>query len=170
MLKKSGCCGGLEQSGALTPIAHDGEQETLYEIEMPQAEDTHPLPLTIQRLTMYESKREAQTVTVSFSYEMAKDQTLLITPWQNAMSCEISWYKEGEDTEADSLPVLVKQAQYLGSRLLHWGANEITLEMPAPAPGKYQVLVKHQLLSHSVTKTGFCEISPYGFVQFHEEL
>ena len=160
----------LEESGALIPIAHDGEQETLYEIETPQAEATHPLPLTIERLTMYESKRDAQTVTVSFSYEMAKDQTLLITPWQNAMSCEISWYKAGEDAEADSPPVLVKQADYLGSQLLHWGANEITLEMPAPAPGKYRVLVKHQLLSQSVTKTGFCEISPYGFVQFHEEL
>ena len=160
----------LERSGDLKPTIREGSQSTLYRIDDSQHMNTAQRFPNVERLTIYEGDRQQHYVTLCFYYQMETDQTLLVTPWQNPIECEVSWYKKLEwAPEKNSKPVLVKNVPFQGSRLLDANSNAIVINVPAPAPGKYRVTVRHRLSSRSVTKTGVCEIYPHGFVRFHED-
>lgn len=157
----------LKVEGNLKPLFHEENQHTLYQIENIQHENTTPWFPNLERFTIYESEVQPRSVTLCFYYQMEAAQALLVTPWKNPIECEVSWYRKLA-AEKDSNPVLVKKVSYKGSKLLHAESNAIAMDVPAPASGKYQVVVRHRLSSHSVTKTGVCEIFRYGFVRFRE--
>ena len=160
----------LEVAGNLKPIFREGSQHTLYQIDNSQHMNTAPRLLNIKRLAIYEGDRQQRYVTVCFYYQIETDEVLLVTPWQNPVECQVSWYKKLESaSEKDSKPILVKNVPFQGSRLLDANSNAIAIAVPAPAPGKYRVTIRHRLSSRSVTKTGVCEIYPHGFVRFHED-
>ncbi|MYK42744.1 MAG: YfhO family protein [Gammaproteobacteria bacterium] len=160
----------LEVAGNLKPIVREGNQHTLYQIDNSQHKSTAPRLPNIERLAIYEGDQQQRDVRVCFYYQIEMDEVLLVTPWQNSVECQISWYKKLESApEKDSKPILVKNVPFQGSRLLNASLNAIAIAVPAPAPGKYRVTVKHRLSSRSVTKTGVCEIYPHGFVRFHED-
>lgn len=156
----------LAVDGHLKPLFHEGADHTLYQIDDATSKAFKTRIPNVKRLVIYESKEHARSVTLGFNYQMDTDDFLLITPWQNSIECEVSWYKDLRDRT----PVYEKKVRYRGSRLVHAKANAIAIDVPAPAPGKYRVVVKHSLSSTSETKTGICEIYPHGFVQFREEL
>ena len=160
----------LESDGSLKPVYCDGSDQTLYRMNTPQREDTPPELPEVERLAIYENGQESSAVTLCFYYEMEPEQMLLVTPWQHLIECDVSWYKDSaKSVEENDEPMLTKNVSFKGSELLHVDSNAIAMDVPAPAPGKYQVVVRHRLASHSVTKTGVCEIYPHGFVRFHED-
>ena len=160
----------LEGEGNLNPLFREGNQHTLYQVDRSQHEDTPAAGPDVERVAIYESERHPGSVTLCLYFQMKPDPFLLVTPWKNSIECEISWYKHfGETVEKDSPPILVKKVSYQGSQLLHASSNAIAMDVPMPGPGKYQVVVRCHLLSRSVTKTGICNISPHGFVQFRED-
>lgn len=160
----------LESSGSLKPMFRDGSHCTLYRIDNSQHEDTIPEFPEVERLAIYESGQEPSDVTLCFYYDMELNQAFLITPWQHPIECDVSWYKDSAESAEDSdASVLIKNVSFQGSKLLHVDSNAIAMEVPAPAPGKYKVVVRHRLASRSVTKRGVCEIHPHGFVRFHED-
>lgn len=160
----------LELAGDLKPLFRERKYNTLYQVENGRHEGTPARIPGIERFTIYESKRPAHSVTLCLYFQMNPDQFLLVTPWKNPIECKISWYKHlGGTLENANTPILVKNVSHQGSQLLHTTSNAITMDVPSPAPGKYQVVVRCNLSSRSVTKTGICEINPHGFVQFREE-
>ena len=161
----------LESDRSLKPIYSNATDQTLYQIDTPQHEETTPEFPEVERLAIYESKQESSAVTLCFYYEIQPNHALLVTPWQHPIECDVSWYKDASDTaKASDASMLIKSVSFHGSELLHADSNAIAMDVPAPTPGKYRVVVKHRLASRSVTKTGFCEIYPHGFVRFHEDL
>ena len=160
----------LESSGSLKPMFRDGSHHTLYRIDNSQHEDSKPWFPNIERLAIYESGQQPHSVTLCFYYQVETDRMLLVTPWQHPIECEISWYKNlGELPGGVGKPILVKNVSYQGSKLLHADSNAIAMDVSAPIPGKYQVIVRHRLGARSLTKTGVCEIYSHGFVRFHED-
>lgn len=160
----------LETQGHLKPIFRDDNQYTLYQIDNYQHEESKTVYPNLERIAIYENELQHRYVTLCFYYQMDPDDFLLVTPWQNEIEFKISWHKNvGEPILKESKPVLVKNIPYKQSQLLHAGSNAITIDIPAPPPGKYRVIIKHSLASHSVTKSGVCEIYPQGFVHFYEE-
>ena len=161
----------LEVEGNLIPLFR-GRDHTLFQIDNTQYEAFNTGFPSVERLAIYESETQHRSVTLCFYYQIDSDQSLLITPWKNPMKnpieCEISWYNFGQP-QKNGKPVLVQNVPYNGSQLLHAGSNAIAIDISAPPPGKYRVLVRHRLASHSTTKTGICEIYPHGFVRFREE-
>ena len=159
----------LEARGLLKPLFRERHQHTLYQVNNnPRKEFAIEIP-NLERLAIYESKQLHDSVTLCFYYQVNTDQTVLITPWKNPIECEISWYKNvPAPFQKDRKPILVKNVSYQGSRLISAESNAITIDVPAPAPGEYQVVVTHRLLSHVVTRSGICKIYPHGFVRFRE--
>ena len=161
----------LKIEGNIKALFHEENQHTLYQINDIKDEGNTPWFPNIKRFTIYESKQQNRSVTLCFYYQMETNQSLLVTPWQNPIECEISWYNNSvKSSQMDRKPVLSKIVSYQASKLLHTESNAITIDVPAPAPGKYQVVVKHRFPSHSTTRTGVCEIYSHGFVQFREGL
>ena len=164
----------LEEKENLISLFQEENRHTLYQINNTQTDGFNQQPLNIERFAIYESDRKYNYVTLCFYYQMTENQFLLVTPWENPMKnpieCEVSWYRDLPQYPNEGQLVLVKNISYRGSRLLHADSNTIVLDVPAPSPGKYRIVVKHTLGSHSITKTGICEIYPQGFVTFHEEL
>ena len=159
----------LESDGSLKSAYCDSSDQTLYRIYTSQHEDTMPEFPEVESLMIYESAQESSAVTLCFYYEMDPDQALLVTPWQYPIECDISWYKDSVKSAEDSdTPMLKKNVSFQGSELLHADLNVIAMDVPAPAPGKYKVVVRHRLASRSVTRIGVCEIYPHGFVRFQE--
>lgn len=160
----------LETQGDLKSIFRDNNQYTLYQIDNYQHEESETKLPNLDRIAIYENELQPHYVTLCFYYQMEPDDFLLVTPWQNVIESKISWYKiVGEPLRKESEPVLVKNIPYKRSQLLHAGSNAITIDVPAPSPGKYRVIIKHSLASRSVTKSGVCEIYSQGFVRFYEE-
>ena len=160
----------LEAEGKLNPLFRERDQHTLYEVANNQHEEFDTKVPDLQRIAIYESKRLPDTVTLCFYYQMKPDESLLITHWTNLIECEISWYKNsGGSLQEGKKPILVKNVPYRGSRLLHAKSNAIAIDVPAPAPGEYQVVVRHRHLSGSVKRSGVCKIYPHGFVRFRED-
>ena len=161
----------LELAKDLKLLFREGKHHTLYQVANSHHEGTPARFPNIERFTIYESKRQSPSVTLGLYFQMEMDQFLLVSPWNAPIECEISWYKhlEGRLDKANN-PVLVEHVSYQGSQLLHAQSNTIAMDVPAPVPGKYQVVMKYHLSSRSGTKTGICEINPHGFVQFREEL
>ena len=159
----------LEVEGKLNPLFGGRNQQTLYEVINNQQEEFDTKVPDLQRIAIYESKRLHDTVTLCFYYQMDVDESLLITHWKHPIEYEISWYKNsGESLHEGRKPFLVKHVPYRGSKLLRANSNAIAIDVPAPAPGEYQVVVRHRLLSGSVTRSGVCKIYPHGFVRFRE--
>ena len=157
----------LEVEENLKPLFREANQHTLYQIENSQHKDFKAEFPDLTHVAIYESEQSQAVVMLHLYYQIGADRAVLITPWSNRIECEVSWYRN-LDSEKDSEPILVKNIPYQRSNLLHASANSIAIEVPAPAPGKYQVVIKYRLASRSVTKTGICEIYPQGFVRFHE--
>lgn len=159
----------LEAEGKLNPLFREPNQHTLYEVTNNPHEAIDTKFPDLERVTIYESTELHDTVTLCFYYQIKPDASLLITHWKNLIECEISWYKNSEGVlHAEKKPVLVEHVTYHGSRLLHAKSNAVGIDIPAPAPGEYEVVVRHHLSSGSVTKAGVCKIYPSGFVRFRE--
>ena len=162
----------LEMEGNLIPLFSESDH-TLFQINKSEDEKFNAWLPDVGRFAIYESDRKKGSVTLCIYYRIDADQSLLVTPWEspvkNPVECEISWYTNLE-SEKNSKPVLVQNVSYKGSQLLYAGSNAIEIDVSAPSPGKYKVVVRHRLSSHSITKTGACDISSHGFVKFSEEL
>ena len=168
-LKEKALFEKLEIAGDLKLLFRDGKHHTLYRIYDSQHESIPAWFPNIDRFAIYESERQPRSATLCLYFQMETNQFVIISPWQNMIECEVSWYKKlGETLEKDSPPILVKNVSYHGSQLLHAASNAIAMDVPVPVSGKYQVVVRYHLGSRSVTKTATCEINPHGFVQFRE--
>ena len=160
----------LEARRLLKPLFRERNQHTLYRVDNNPNEEFAIETPNLERLAIYESKQLHDSVTLYFYYQVNTDQTVLITPWKNPIECEISWYNNvAAPFQKDRKPILVKNVSYQGSRLLNAESNAIAIDVPAPAPGEYQVVVRHRLLSHVATRSGICKIYPHGFVRFSED-
>ena len=158
----------LEVRGHLKPVFCERNRSTLYQVDNSQHKSLKTKIPNVERIEIYESEQFRRVVTLCFYYEMKKDAVLLVTPWKNLVECEVFWYESSVPSQIRP-PILVKKVAYRGSQLLHADSNALAMDVPMPGPGRYQVVIKHRLASHSITKSGFCEIYPHGFVRFSED-
>ena len=158
----------LEREGNLKPLFQEENQHTLYQINNSLHKELNTGYPHIQHFAIYENSQTPHSVTLCFYYEIETNQALLVTPWKNPVEYEIAWYKH-LPSQKSSKPILVKKGTYNGSKLVYAESNAIAIEVPAPVPGKYDIVIKHHLGSYSDTKKGICEIFPRGFVQFNQE-
>ena len=157
----------LESEGNLKPLFQKEKQHTLYHIDNNLHKQLNTEYPHVQHITIYENSH-SRSVTLCFYYQIEKNQALLVTPWKNSVEYEIAWYRH-LPFQNSGKPILVKKGTYSKSKLIHAESNTIAIDMPAPVSGKYYVVIKHHLTSHSTTKNGICEIYPHGFVRFSEE-
>ena len=165
--KEKGILQTLESQGNLKPLFQKEKQQTLYHIDnnlYKQLKTEYP---HVQHIAIYEN-RHSRSVTLCFYYQIEKNKALLVTPWKNAVEYEIAWYRH-LPFQNSGKPILVKKGIYNKSKLIYTESNAIEIDIPAPVPGKYYVVIKHHLASHSTTKNGICEIYPHGFVRFREK-
>ena len=144
------------------------ENKVLYQLEdsftqlfTPRAENLY--------FQIYESKQEKDNVTLCLYYQVDDGESFLVTPWQNKIECEVNWYVDSVATREGSEPLLTTKASYQNGVLMLPGRNEVEIDIPAPSPGQYKVLVRQQTPFGSVEMSGTCQLGPSGFVRFEQE-
>ena len=172
----------LEAKG-LTPLAHDGEHR-LYRISLDSTEAEKPLP-DLTSLTFYESRTSTQEVTLCLYYQVDENTVVLTTPWKHQVKCDVAWYEEAA-TSADrndnlpasrlqtgnisqfayGEPVLISTGIHRNSKLITNTSNAIEINLSAPPPGKYRVVVQQRSETTTLTKNGICHIHENGLVTF----
>lgn len=147
----------LEGNG-LIPIAREGENR-LYQVALNGEKGPFP---GLASLTCYESRTSRNHVTLRLNYLVNENQCELTTPWHRRIECEVAWYATSKGDE----PVLISKGVHQNSQLLTQTSNAVELDLPAPSPGEYRVVVQRSE-TENFTKSGICRISENGFVVFH---
>ena len=139
--------------------------DLLYEVDYGNIIDADQFP-DIAAVTLYESQKSPDHVTLCFHYQITNNQCVLTTPWQNRIECEVSWYRNVDSPKDETQPIITKQASYQGSKLMTADANTIEIEVPAPPPGEYQVIIRQP----SQKKISLiCQVHSNGFVTLYGE-
>lgn len=137
----------------------------LYQVDYGNITESKRFPDTAA-VRIYESQKSRSSVTLCFYYQIATHQSVLTTPWQNPIECEVAWYRTADSQKGESEPVLMSQVSYHGSKLLTVDSNAIETELPAPPPGEYQVIVRQP---SGKKMSLLCHVHSSGFVTFHGE-
>lgn len=151
------------QGDGLMPIAHEGEKR-LYQVVF-NATKPPALPIT-EGLTFYESRTSQDSVTLCLYYQMDVNQCQLITPWKRKIEYDVAWYSRANQSEL----ILVSTGTCRNSQLLTKTSNVIEINLPAPPPGEYRVVVKPRSAVVPRTTLGICRIHESGFVTFESIL
>ena len=151
----------LETKG-LNLLSREGNN-LLYQVDYGSIETLDTLP-ELATVRIYESEKSRHQVSICFYYQVDAPHCMLITPWQNQFECEVAWYRIADLQNGDSQPIMASQVPYRGSKLINAASRAIELELPAPPPGEYQVIVQQRLTSHTSEHTLICQIHPSGFV------
>lgn len=157
---------GLEMEG-LRPLFREGN-DVLYQLEESEIEASSPF-IEASSFSIYESKRGRQYVILCLYYDINDGEALLTTVWENPIKCEVLWYKDVSKMQQDPNSVLMNQVAYQGSKLMIPGINAIEITVPAPPPGRYQVVVRPQGIPDALAMSGTCQVDPTGFVIFQEQ-
>ena len=153
----------LETEG-LKLISRDGN-DSLYQVDYKMIEELDALP-DIAAVAIYESQNSRSHLTLCFQYQITDNQCVLVTPWENRIEYKVAWYRKTDSQNNDSEPVLINQTSYHNSKLLTVDSNAIEIELPAPSPGKYQVIIQ-QSGADPISLLG--QVHSNGFVIFHRE-
>ena len=115
-------------------------------------------------MTFYESKRSLHHVTLCLYYRMHKNQCKLTTPWESRVECDVAWYNMNSK---QSEPVFISTGVYRDSKLITQTFNTVEIDLPAPPPGEYRVVVQQHVDTGTFTISGICHIHKSGFVTFN---
>ena len=137
--------------------------DLLYQVDYKSIETLDTLP-ELATVKIYESEKSRHQVSICFYYKVDAPHCMLITPWQNQFECQIAWYRIPDLQNGDTQPIMTSQVPYRGSKLITAASSAIELQLPAPPPGEYQVVVQQRLASHVSEHTLMCQIHPSGFV------
>ena len=135
----------------------------LYQVDYGSIETLDALP-EFAAVRIYESQRSRHHVSICFYYQINPPHCVLITPWQNQFECKVTWYRIADLQNGDSQPIMTSQVPYKGSKLITAELRTIEIELPAPPPGEYQVIVQQRFASPTSEHTLTCQIHPSGFV------
>ncbi len=122
----------------------------------------------IETVSIYESETSRNHVSLCFYYQIDAPQSVLITPWQNQIECEIAWYEHSSRKKEASQPILMTRVPYRGSKLITADSNAIEMELPVPPPGEYRVIVRHRTAEKSTEIPLLCQIHEGGFVTWRK--
>ena len=137
----------------------------LYEVDYGNVTDADQFP-DITAVTLYESQKSRDHVTLCLHYQITNNQCVLTTPWQNRVECEVSWYRDVDLPKDDTEPLIIKRASYQGSKLMTADSNTVEIEVPAPPPGEYQVIVRQP---GRKKMSLICQVHSNGFVTLRGE-
>ena len=151
----------------LKPIFREGN-DALYQVDSGAKAQIYPLP-DIASVTLYESQKSQNYVSLCLYYLVPDQQSVLVTPWKNQVEFEVSWYEITGSQERNNQPVLRSQTSYQGSKLITVDSNAIEIDLPAPSPGKYTLVVQQSHASKSEAISLHCQIHPDGFVTYRGE-
>lgn len=151
----------LETVG-LKPLFRNGD-DFLYQVDYGTIKALDSVP-DIAAVSIYESETSQSHVSLCFYYQIDAPHCVLITPWQNQIECEVAWYRNAGSQQGENNPILRSQEIYRGSKLLTAASNAIEMELPAPPPGDYQVIVRQRFSSNSSETALLCQIHESGFV------
>lgn len=135
----------------------------LYQVDYESMETLDGLP-ELAAVRIYENLKSKPHVSICFYYQIDPPRCVLITPWQNQFECEVVWYRIADLQNGNSQPIMTSQVPYRGSKLITAESRAIEIELPAPPPGEYQVIVQQRFASHTSEHTLTCQIHPSGFV------
>lgn len=121
---------------------------------------------SVASLKFHESKKSPDHVSLSLYYDVAENECKLTTPWMRRVEYDVMWYRESEGR----VPIFTSRGVYRNSHLLTKTLNAIELDLNAPPPGKYRVVVQQHSGSDSVSMRGVCYIYESGFVTFSREV
>jgi len=152
----------LEGKGLILVAVTDNNR--LYKVEPDSVDFDVSLP-SIANLRFHESNKSPNHVSLSVYYEIEENKCKLTTPWMRRVEYNVRWY--GQST--GSQPVFTSSTVYRNSHLLTKTSNAIKLDLNAPPPGKYRVVVQQHSGSGSVSMSGTCHIYESGFVTFSRE-
>ena len=152
----------LEGKGLTSVAVTDNNR--LYKVEPDSAALNTLLP-SVASLRFHESNQSPDHVALSLYYEVEENECKLTTPWVCRVDYDVMWYSESQ-----SQPVFMSRAVYHNSHLLTKTSNAIVLDLDAPPPGKYRVVVQQRSGSSSVSMRGTCHIYESGFVTFSPEV
>lgn len=151
------------QGDGLIPLASEGENR-LYQVAF-NAAKMPALPIA-EGMTFYENQTSPDGVILCLYYQVDADQCQLITPWKPGIEYDVAWYSRLNQSE----PILVSTGIGRNSRLLTKTSNVIEINLPAPPPGEYRVVVKPRSAVVRHTTRGICRIHENGFVTFESTL
>ena len=146
----------------LKPIFSEGS-DSLYQVDYGNKAELSPLP-DIASATLYESQKSQNYVSLCFYYRLTDQQCILVTPWQNRIEFEVSWYEITDSQQRSNQPTLRSWTSYQGSKLITADSNAIEIDLSAPPPGKYTVVVQQSHASRSEVISLHCQIYSDGFV------
>lgn len=144
----------------LVPVAVT-DHNRLYKVEPNSVDFDDALP-PIASLKFHESNKSPDHVSLSLYYEVEENACKLTTPWMHRVEYDVMWYGESAGSE----PFFISRAVYRNSHLLTRTSNAIELELNAPPPGKYRVVVQQHSGPGNVSMSGMCQIHESGFVTF----
>lgn len=152
----------LEGQGLVAVAVTDNNR--FYKVEPDSVDSDASLP-SVASLRFHESNKSPNHVSLSVYYELEENECKLTTPWMRRVEYDVRWYGQS----AGSQPVFISSAVYRNSHLLTKTSNAIKLDLNAPPPGKYRVVVQQHSDSGSVSVSGTCHIYKSGFVTFSRE-
>lgn len=145
------------------------EKDSLYQVEPGNIEALETLP-DIESVRIYESEKSDRQVTLCFTYQIEAPHCILTTPWQNQIECEVAWYEYSDPKKASIKPILMSQELYRGSKLITAPSNAVEIELPAPSPGEYRVVVRQHFGANVSETVLLCQIHSNGFVTCQGEI
>ena len=149
----------LEGKGLISVAVTDSNR--LYKVEPGSVDFDASLP-SVASLRFHESNKSPDHVSLSVYYEVEENECKLTTPWMHRVEYDVMWYGESEERQ----PVFISRGVYRNSYLLTKTSNAIELDLKAPPPGKYRVVVQQHSDMRGFTMEGMCQIHESGFVTF----
>ena len=153
----------LEGKGLVSVAVTD--KNRLYKVDSNSVAFDASLP-SVASLKFHESKQSPAHVSLSLYYDIAENECKLTTPWMCRVEYDVMWYGESEGSE----PFFISRAVYRNSHLLTKTSNAIELDLNAPPPGTYRVVVQQHSGRGSVSMSGVCQVHESGFVTFSPEV